>query len=168
MAFSLLNLGSIQEIIKLFADPDVYHFYHHLLFRTIIIQSIIKDTKPEEEDEAGIEEEKAIKAIDREPTSITDTKNPLTAESHDEIKDMSENDDEMMETSDTNEGKTTATFDEEEKFNETLILVSNNPLYCFPHIVWNIKIGINGFGRIDRLIFRCAIQQRIQVVGING
>ncbi|CAF0967821.1 unnamed protein product [Rotaria sp. Silwood1] len=236
MAFSLLNLGPMQEIIKLFTDPDVNYFYHHLLFRTIIIQSITKDTKQEEEDEAGIEEEKAIKAIDREPTSITDTKDPLSAESHDEIKDMSENDDEMVETSDTNEGETTApiteymvdypsleleyccitdvlnmdilwtshskkfymatmkvnlkpglsslyiwkkneqeineflniaTFDEQEKFHEILLLLSNNPLYCFPHIVWNIKIGINGFGRIGRLILRCAIQQRIQVVGIN-
>ncbi|CAF4631736.1 unnamed protein product, partial [Rotaria sp. Silwood2] len=237
MAFSLLNLGPKQEIIKLFMDPDVYHFYHHLLFRTIIIQSITKDTKPEEEDEAGTEEEKAMKAIDREPTSITDTKNPLSAESHDEIKDMSENDDEMMETNDTNEGETTApiteymvdypsleleyccvtdvlnmdilwtshskkfyvatmkinlkpglsskyiwkkneqeineflniaTFDEQGKFNEILILLSNNPLYCFPHIVWNIKIGINGFGRIGRLIFRCAIQQRIPHVLKTG
>ena len=35
-------------------------------------------------------------------------KNPLSAENHDEIKDMSENDDEMMETSDTNEGETTS------------------------------------------------------------
>jgi len=29
------------------------------------------------------------------------------------------------------------------------------------------KIGINGFGRIGRLVFRCAIEQGVQVVGIN-
>lgn len=29
------------------------------------------------------------------------------------------------------------------------------------------KIGINGFGRIGRLVFRCALEQGIQVVGIN-
>ncbi|CAF4594376.1 unnamed protein product [Rotaria socialis] len=31
----------------------------------------------------------------------------------------------------------------------------------------NIKIGINGFGRIGQLIFRCALEQDIQVVAIN-
>ena len=31
-----------------------------------------------------------------------------------------------------------------------------------------IKIGINGFGRIGRLVFRAAMQQGgVQVVGIN-
>ncbi|CAF4509388.1 unnamed protein product [Rotaria socialis] len=29
------------------------------------------------------------------------------------------------------------------------------------------KIGINGFGRIGRLVFRCALEQGVQVVGIN-
>ena len=30
------------------------------------------------------------------------------------------------------------------------------------------KVGINGFGRIGRLVFRCALEQGVQVVGING
>jgi glyceraldehyde 3-phosphate dehydrogenase len=30
-----------------------------------------------------------------------------------------------------------------------------------------IKIGINGFGRIGRLVFRCALEQGVQVVGVN-
>ncbi|CAF1012301.1 unnamed protein product [Rotaria sordida] len=30
-----------------------------------------------------------------------------------------------------------------------------------------VKIGINGFGRIGRLVFRCALEQGVQVVGIN-
>jgi len=29
------------------------------------------------------------------------------------------------------------------------------------------KIGINGFGRIGRLVFRCALEQGVKVVGIN-
>ncbi|CAF2140465.1 unnamed protein product [Rotaria magnacalcarata] len=29
------------------------------------------------------------------------------------------------------------------------------------------KIGINGFGRIGRLVFRCALEQGVQIVGIN-
>jgi len=29
------------------------------------------------------------------------------------------------------------------------------------------KIGINGFGRIGRLVFRCALEQGVQVVGVN-
>jgi len=32
----------------------------------------------------------------------------------------------------------------------------------------DVKIGINGFGRIGRLVFRCAIAQGVQVVGVNG
>ncbi|CAF0994382.1 unnamed protein product [Rotaria sordida] len=32
----------------------------------------------------------------------------------------------------------------------------------------NIKIGINGLGRIGQLVFRCAIEEGIQVVAING
>ncbi|CAF0920799.1 unnamed protein product [Rotaria sordida] len=32
----------------------------------------------------------------------------------------------------------------------------------------NIKIGINGFGRIGQLVFRCAIEEGIQVVAVNG
>jgi len=31
----------------------------------------------------------------------------------------------------------------------------------------DVKIGINGFGRIGRLVFRCALEQGVQVVGIN-
>ena len=31
-----------------------------------------------------------------------------------------------------------------------------------------VKIGINGFGRIGRLVFRCAIEKGVQVVGVNG
>jgi len=31
----------------------------------------------------------------------------------------------------------------------------------------DVKIGINGFGRIGRLVFRCALEQGIQVVGVN-
>jgi glyceraldehyde 3-phosphate dehydrogenase len=29
------------------------------------------------------------------------------------------------------------------------------------------KIGINGFGRIGRLVFRCALEQGVEVVGVN-
>jgi glyceraldehyde 3-phosphate dehydrogenase len=32
----------------------------------------------------------------------------------------------------------------------------------------DIKIGINGFGRIGRLVFRCALEKGVQVVGVNG
>jgi glyceraldehyde 3-phosphate dehydrogenase len=31
----------------------------------------------------------------------------------------------------------------------------------------DVKIGINGFGRIGRLVFRCAIAQGVQVVAVN-
>jgi glyceraldehyde 3-phosphate dehydrogenase len=31
----------------------------------------------------------------------------------------------------------------------------------------DVKIGINGFGRIGRLVFRCALAQGLQVVGVN-
>ena len=31
-----------------------------------------------------------------------------------------------------------------------------------------IKIGINGFGRIGRLVVRCALEKKIKVVAING
>ncbi len=31
----------------------------------------------------------------------------------------------------------------------------------------NLKLGINGFGRIGRLVFRAALKQNIEVVGIN-
>jgi glyceraldehyde 3-phosphate dehydrogenase len=30
------------------------------------------------------------------------------------------------------------------------------------------KVGINGFGRIGRLVFRCALEKGVQVVAING
>ena len=32
----------------------------------------------------------------------------------------------------------------------------------------DVKIGINGFGRIGRLVFRCALEQGVQVVAVNG
>ena len=32
----------------------------------------------------------------------------------------------------------------------------------------DVKVGINGFGRIGRLVFRCALEQGVNVVGING
>lgn len=32
----------------------------------------------------------------------------------------------------------------------------------------DIKIGINGFGRIGRLVVRCALEKDVQVVAING
>ncbi len=32
----------------------------------------------------------------------------------------------------------------------------------------DVKVGINGFGRIGRLVLRCALAQGVQVVGVNG
>jgi glyceraldehyde 3-phosphate dehydrogenase len=32
----------------------------------------------------------------------------------------------------------------------------------------DIKIGINGFGRIGRLVLRCALEKDVKVVAING
>lgn len=32
----------------------------------------------------------------------------------------------------------------------------------------DVKIGINGFGRIGRLVFRCALEKGVQIVAING
>jgi glyceraldehyde 3-phosphate dehydrogenase len=32
----------------------------------------------------------------------------------------------------------------------------------------DIKIGINGFGRIGRLVLRCALENDVKVVAING
>ena len=31
-----------------------------------------------------------------------------------------------------------------------------------------IKVGINGFGRIGRIVLRCALEKGVQVVAING
>lgn len=31
-----------------------------------------------------------------------------------------------------------------------------------------VKIGINGFGRIGRLVMRCALEKNIKIVAING
>jgi glyceraldehyde 3-phosphate dehydrogenase len=31
-----------------------------------------------------------------------------------------------------------------------------------------VKIGINGFGRVGRMVLRCAVLQGIKVVGVNG
>ena len=32
----------------------------------------------------------------------------------------------------------------------------------------DVKVGINGFGRIGRLVFRCALEKGVRVVGVNG
>jgi len=32
----------------------------------------------------------------------------------------------------------------------------------------DIKIGINGFGRIGRLVLRCALEKGVKVIAING
>lgn len=32
----------------------------------------------------------------------------------------------------------------------------------------DVKIGINGFGRIGRLVLRCALAKGVPVVAING
>lgn len=32
----------------------------------------------------------------------------------------------------------------------------------------DIKIGINGFGRIGRLVLRCALERGLNVIAING
>jgi glyceraldehyde 3-phosphate dehydrogenase len=32
----------------------------------------------------------------------------------------------------------------------------------------DIKIGINGFGRIGRLVLRCALEKNVHVIAING
>ncbi|CAM4877139.1 unnamed protein product [Rotaria socialis] len=50
---------------------------------------------------------------------------------------------------------------------QALDLIAINALYDYPCGLANIKIGINGFGRIGQLIFRCALEQDIQVVAIN-
>ncbi|CAF1523056.1 unnamed protein product, partial [Rotaria sordida] len=37
-----------------------------------------------------------------------------------------------------------------------------------PHDSSDIKVGINRFGHIGRLVFRCALEEGIQVVAVNG
>jgi phosphoglycerate dehydrogenase-like enzyme len=32
----------------------------------------------------------------------------------------------------------------------------------------DVKIGINGFGRIGRLVLRCALEKGVKVLAING
>ncbi|CAF4960130.1 unnamed protein product, partial [Rotaria sp. Silwood1] len=41
------------------------------------------------------------------------------------------------------------------------------PMYPYITIPCYIKIGINGFGPIARLVFRCAFEQGVQVVAVN-
>ncbi|CAF1463742.1 unnamed protein product [Didymodactylos carnosus] len=57
---------------------------------------------------------------------------------------------------------------EQERFGEALSLVPTHPLYSHPFAISNVKIGINGFGRIGRLVFRCALEQAVQVIVVNG
>ncbi len=38
----------------------------------------------------------------------------------------------------------------------------------FTKIMSDIKIGINGFGRIGRLVLRCALEKNVHVIAING
>ncbi|CAF3315649.1 unnamed protein product [Rotaria sp. Silwood2] len=48
-----------------------------------------------------------------------------------------------------------------ERLNEIRSMIPSNALYI------NAKVGINGFSRIGQLIFRCAIEQGVEVVAIN-
>ncbi|CAF3383439.1 unnamed protein product, partial [Rotaria sp. Silwood2] len=50
---------------------------------------------------------------------------------------------------------------------QALDLIAINALYSYPRGLANIKIGKNGFSRIGQLIFRCTLEQDIQVVAIN-
>ncbi|CAF4606935.1 unnamed protein product, partial [Rotaria magnacalcarata] len=40
--------------------------------------------------------------------------------------------------------------------------------FNFTRIMSDIKIGINGFGRIGRIVLRCALEKGIKVLAING
>jgi hypothetical protein len=37
-----------------------------------------------------------------------------------------------------------------------------------PRYSTDVKIGINGFDDIGRLVFKCAVEQGVKVVAING
>ncbi|CAF1338661.1 unnamed protein product [Adineta steineri] len=51
---------------------------------------------------------------------------------------------------------------ENERLSESIAFISDNGLFIY------IKIGINGFGLLGQHIRRCALQEGIQVVAING
>ena len=54
--------------------------------------------------------------------------------------------------------------------NNLLLLVVEESRTCvaFAMASADVKIGINGFGRIGRLVFRCALEKGVQVAAING
>ncbi|CAF3891559.1 unnamed protein product [Rotaria sordida] len=54
------------------------------------------------------------------------------------------------------------------RIEESLLLIPQDVFITCPCDSLNIKIGINGFGRIGQLVFRCAIEEGIQVVAVNG
>lgn len=31
-----------------------------------------------------------------------------------------------------------------------------------------VKVGINGFGRIGRIVLRCALEKNVKILAING
>jgi hypothetical protein len=48
-----------------------------------------------------------------------------------------------------------------------LLLVVNIRTKFIRHMS-DIKLGINGFGRIGRLVLRCALEKNINILAING
>ncbi|CAF4197693.1 unnamed protein product [Rotaria magnacalcarata] len=54
------------------------------------------------------------------------------------------------------------------KLFQALSFIDQDPLYSYPYHPINLKIGINGFGRVGRTVLLHALQQGIHVVGING
>ena len=45
---------------------------------------------------------------------------------------------------------------------------SNTTVHVPYSSTWGVRIGINGFGRVGRAVFRCAIEQGILIRGVNG
>ncbi|CAF1129603.1 unnamed protein product [Rotaria sordida] len=54
-----------------------------------------------------------------------------------------------------------------QRLNQALSLIPTDAFITFPRQSSDVKVGINGFGRIGRLVFRCAIEKGVQVVAIN-
>jgi hypothetical protein len=50
----------------------------------------------------------------------------------------------------------------------SLLIVKTLYFFHGPRDSSDIKVGLNGFGRIGRLVFRCGLEEGIQVVAVNG
>ncbi|CAF3125036.1 unnamed protein product [Rotaria socialis] len=179
-AFSFLNSTDENNFLEYFQNKEIAYLYTQLMNRTVILKSIflcLSDEELAHEKATGIavdfpslwikycclSKEVAIGIYWSSTSARFDMANMIINLNLDSPTQYCWKQEEAK----VKKLLQAANNKEKIKLFQALSFIDQDPLYSYPYHPINLKIGINGFGRVGRTVLLHALQQGNHVVGIN-